>query len=149
MKLYFAKSDVSIRSMTPLRAAASTLEATVCYLPNTLGSYDFFTNSIAPAIMYALAFDVFSYVRRVYPRSPMSCPPFLAFRIAFDRYATSLMPRLSPCPARGWTLWAASPIRAMRWDTYPFDIYRASGKAYLLVCTSEIKGGVSNYLRFI
>ena len=72
MKLNFTKSEVSIISITPLRAAASALEATVCYLPNISGSYDFLTNSIAAAIMYAFALEVFSYVLRVWPRSPMS-----------------------------------------------------------------------------
>ena len=59
------------------------------------------------------------------------------------------MPRLRPCPASGCTLWAASPIRAILWETYSFDICRAKGKAYLLVLRSDIRGGVSNCFRFI
>lgn len=51
-------------------------------------------------------------------KEPMSLPDSLAAAKARARQLTSPKPRLTPCPARGWTACAASPISAKRGRTY-------------------------------
>ena len=141
MKLYFAKSESSIKSIPTFLARARTCPN--CSLPARDGAYDFFTNSIAAITASALALDYLSYPRKTESKWPISWPWFFAVMIVFPKNATSLRPKFRPYPARGWTPWAASPRRAMRCPTRSFAWLKDKGKAYLFVWSPLTRGGCS------
>jgi hypothetical protein len=47
---------------------------------------------------------------------PMSLPVLRLDIMLLANRTLSMMPELTPRPAIGWIEWAASPIRAIRWD---------------------------------
>lgn len=60
--------------------------------------------------------------------SPMSWPVLMPSLKVSTKVAASPKPRLTPWPASGWTVWAASPTRATLLDTYLVACLRDNGK---------------------
>src|SRR5437764_2808148 len=68
-------------------------------------------------------------IRRKQGEIPISCPRDRDSRIVEERDLTSAKPRLSPCPARGCTVCAASPTSAILGLVYSSTCVNFNGNA--------------------